>query len=460
MRRFGPALLCLLALVPLIAQSPKGWMLRADRSTSASDPDAPGEIKFLTAGSGFHAINPQAAVFWNSANIATGDYSLTGTFTLLAPSNHTNYYGLVFGGSDLEGAAQTYVYFLVAQDGTWLVKRRQGDAATQNLLPKTASGAVHKPDASGRSSNALEVRVTAAATEFVVNGTVVNTWLGARRAVRTDGIYGIRVNHFLDVQVDGLASAAPAASVVRLPGVASTVPAGEASSSETVTMTATVDRMLSPTAFSLPQERTNNAGQDVLVLAPTLQRPLDRNANVTVFGEAVKFDPAEVAPKAKVATVDLPGDLIAKYRGRSAVIATVVLNDKMVDVAQRLPPPITADEQALSPVMKRVAPAFDALRQAADRSNADIARQNAAILKQAFTEAEAFWKGKVRSDAVKWAQDARAQAESIERDAASGSWDTVKTSFDTLGQQCRACHAMYREQVVDGSFRIKAPGAR
>src|SRR5204863_561439 len=112
------ASLALIVTVPLIAQSPKGWKVRADRSTSASDPDAAGTIKFVSTGSGFHATTPQAAVFWNPANTASGTYSLKGTFTLNKPSGHVNYYGLIFGGSDLEGPAQTYLYFMVAQDGT------------------------------------------------------------------------------------------------------------------------------------------------------------------------------------------------------------------------------------------------------------------------------------------------------------------------------------------------------
>src|ERR1700704_1483214 len=116
------ALLALATFAPLVAQTPKGWKMRVDRSTSASDPDAPGAIKFVQAGSGFHATNPQAAVFFNPANTATGTYTLKGTFTLLKPSGHTNYYGLVFGGSDLEGPQQKYLYFMVAQDGSWLVK--------------------------------------------------------------------------------------------------------------------------------------------------------------------------------------------------------------------------------------------------------------------------------------------------------------------------------------------------
>jgi hypothetical protein len=160
----------------------------------------------VTAGSGFHATTPQAAVFWNPANTITGNYTLKGTFKLLKPSGHTNYYGLVFGGSDLEGANQNYTYFLVAQDGSWLVKRRNGEA-TENVVAKTPSDAVKKPDASGQSTNALEVRVLADKLEFAVNGTVVGSAPKTGAAAKTDGIYGIRSNHLLDIEVDGLSAA-------------------------------------------------------------------------------------------------------------------------------------------------------------------------------------------------------------------------------------------------------------
>ena len=70
-RHVQVAVLALVALAPLAAQAPKGWKMRVDRSTEASDPDASGDIKFVTMGSGFHATNPQAAVYWNPANNAT-----------------------------------------------------------------------------------------------------------------------------------------------------------------------------------------------------------------------------------------------------------------------------------------------------------------------------------------------------------------------------------------------------
>lgn len=201
-RQVHVAFLALATLATLAAQAPQGWKVRPDRSTSASDPDAAGDIKFVTSGSGFHATNPQAAVYWNPANKASGSYTLKGSFTLMKPSGHNNYYGLVFGGSDLEGAQQSYLYFVIAQNGTWLIKKRAGDSATSNIAPKTPNDAVKKPDAGGKSTNELEVRVGADKVDFAVNGTVVHS--EAKTAeLKTDGIYGIRVNHMLEVQVDG-----------------------------------------------------------------------------------------------------------------------------------------------------------------------------------------------------------------------------------------------------------------
>lgn len=178
--------------------------MRVDRSQSASDPDASGNIKFVTEGAGFHCTNPQAAVYWNPANTASGSYILKGPFTLMKPSGHTNYYGLVFGGSGLEGADQAYLYFEVAQDGTWLVKSRNG-TATPTITAKTPSDLVKKPDDTGKSTNVLEVRVGADKVDFVVNGMVVHSEPKSSALAKTDGIYGIRINHLLEVQVDHFA---------------------------------------------------------------------------------------------------------------------------------------------------------------------------------------------------------------------------------------------------------------
>lgn len=191
-----------LALAPLAAQSTAGWKIRPDRSTSASDPDGAGEIKFTAMGKGFHAVNPAAAVYWHPSNTATGTYTLKGTFTLNKPSGHNNYYGLVFGGSALEGADQAYLYFLIGQNGTFIVKRRLGDPKTEDVVGRTTSDAIRKPDAGGASTNTLEVRVGADKVDFVVNGTSVHS--APKAGLETDGIWGIRVNHQLDVMIEDI----------------------------------------------------------------------------------------------------------------------------------------------------------------------------------------------------------------------------------------------------------------
>jgi cytochrome c556 len=227
---------------------------------------------------------------------------------------------------------------------------------------------------------------------------------------------------------------------------------------EFVTLTAAVDQILSRTSFSIDQDATKSTGKDVLVIAPHMNGKVDQNAYVTVIGELIKFDPAEIAKKAKDYTLDLPADAAQKYQGRPTVIATSVINSAFVDVAKRLPPPLNAEEEAYQKTMKKVGPAFAALRTAVDGSNAEKTAENTAILKQAFAETEAFWKTRGRPDALKWAQEARVNVDTIEKAGPTAKWDDAKAATGTLGQSCQSCHGAYRERFDDGSFRIKMPG--
>lgn len=196
------AALALLAGGVLFAQAPKGWMVHIDRSTNASDPDAAGNLKFMQMGNMLHIVTPQAAILWNPANTASGNYTLKGTFKLVKSGGYDEYYGLIFGGSDLQGANQSYLYFMITDDGTFLVKRRTG-MSTDDVSQKTPNAAIKKPDGSGGATNALEVRVTGDKVAFVVNGTTVSTMPKSGALAKTDGIYGIRSNHHLEIEVEG-----------------------------------------------------------------------------------------------------------------------------------------------------------------------------------------------------------------------------------------------------------------
>jgi hypothetical protein len=184
--------------------APSGWKQRIDASTDASDPDPAGDVKFTVQDGGFHTVNPKAAIFWNTANTATGTYTLKGTFAQNARSSHPNYIGLIFGGKDLAGPGQNYTYFLVApQGGTFLIKQRTGDQ-TKDLQVRTPNAVITQLGADGKAANTLEVRVGGDKIEYVVNGTVVHSM--PKAGIVTDGIYGMRVNHALpDVTITGLA---------------------------------------------------------------------------------------------------------------------------------------------------------------------------------------------------------------------------------------------------------------
>ena len=109
---------------------------------------------------------------------------------------------------------------------------------------------------------------------------------------------------------------------------------------EYVTMTGAVEANLSKTSFSVDQDKTKATGKEVLVLAPTLQKPTDPNGYVTVIGQLIKFDEKEVATKLKGYTLDLSPADIAKYKGKPVVLATAVINNAGIDIAKKPIPPM------------------------------------------------------------------------------------------------------------------------
>ena len=260
----------------------------------------------------------------------------------------------------------------------------------------------------------------------------------------------------------GAAPAAPTAPAPKplVPAATNTIAANpDAFYGQAVTITASVEQIFTKSSFSVDQRRVGDAPApkqptDVLVLVPTMQRPVDLKSYVTVMGELMKFDPAEVAKKAKDYKIDLPPEAVAKYAGRPVLIATSVINDKFDDVAKRLPPPLNTEEEAFQKVMRAVGPAAAALRPAVEASNAEVASKNAAILQKGFADTEAFWKPK-KAEPTLWAQNARKEAEALQASITAGNWTDAKAHATTVAQACGQCHGVYRERFDDGSFRIK-----
>jgi cytochrome c556 len=172
-----------------------------------------------------------------------------------------------------------------------------------------------------------------------------------------------------------------------------------------------------------------------------------------VIGPVMKFDPNDA--KIKERLTGLAPDVISKYTGKPVILATSVINNAMNDVARRLPPPMTPEEEAFQKVMQKVGAANGAFRTIIEKSDAAGGKEQAAALKAAFIATEAFFKPYGKADAIGWSQDARKAAEAIELSVAAGKWDEVKATAGNLGKMCATCHTAYRERYDDGSFRAK-----
>ena len=92
----------------------------------------------------------------------------------MKPSNHTNYYGLVFGGQRARRPVADLHVFPGRAGRPFLIKQRNGEQ-TSDVQRDGKNAAIKMPDNTGKSVNVLEVRVAGDTISYVVNGTVVHT---------------------------------------------------------------------------------------------------------------------------------------------------------------------------------------------------------------------------------------------------------------------------------------------
>ena len=175
---------------------PAGWKVRVDRSDASA-----ADVKFWNMPPGWHTTTGPAAILYNPANSASGEYRLESE-SFLFPGEHLEGFGVFFGGKNLDQDTQTYTYFLIRKDGRFIVKVREG-AATRTLIPWTEHAAIVKhPGGEATAKNVLAVQVGKENVEFFVNGQRVGTL--PRAQLPTDGTVGLRINHHLNVHVTTL----------------------------------------------------------------------------------------------------------------------------------------------------------------------------------------------------------------------------------------------------------------
>ena len=176
---------------------PAGWSARADENAGIAN------VKVVPMGKGIHVTLGPAIILYRENSAGNGPFHTLATFTQTKPTMHAEGYGLFYGGQGLDGAGQKYTYFLVRQDGTYLVKQRDGDKTTEITKGWVASPAVHKIEGKGSSTNLLEIdhKRDPSKVVFLVNGQPVHT-LDAK-ATQVECVVGMRVNHNLDLHIDG-----------------------------------------------------------------------------------------------------------------------------------------------------------------------------------------------------------------------------------------------------------------
>jgi hypothetical protein len=213
---------------PAAGQAPAPAQADADRKVAGGGVTVPGwqgkadvgnrqgltvnDSKFGPEGSNFRLTTGPAALYWNPANSAKGDYSVKATFTEPKQSfTHPHPFGLFIGGSALDTDAADALYCAAYRNGTYIVRGFSGGKRFDVVGKPAPHDAVKK--AAGPDDQVVQDvswNVSGDKIECVVNGASV--WsgtkadvTGAGKLASTDGVVGIRVSHNSDAIVSNFA---------------------------------------------------------------------------------------------------------------------------------------------------------------------------------------------------------------------------------------------------------------
>jgi cytochrome c556 len=275
--------------------------------------------------------------------------------------------------------------------------------------------------------------------------------------VRTHAIVAASAALFL-VAVTLRAQQAPPANLVPVTA-ASLAAQPERYVGKVVAVHASVETVVSATAFSVDQDPRRATLTDVLVIAPNLQRHAEPGDYVTVIGEVMWFTTDAVKARAGGYTLDLSPDAVTRFQGRPMVLASSVVTSTMTELAQFVPPPSTPEEEAFDAVMKQVNPTLGDLRKGLEAGDAAIVAEQGKKLRDLFGETRAFFAKRATADAEGWAGTAVTLVDTVTRGAAAGDWTAAREAASQIQPLCATCHNAHRERLEDGSYRVRrTPG--
>ena len=189
-----------------------GWVGKIDPGAEKAG-ETINDAKFVKDGDSYKVTTGPAVTYWNPANKASGDYTVTATFSepkFMNLNDHPHPYGIVIAGNDLGTETQSYLYCAAYGNGTFIV-RGFGPAPFQiGGRRPGANDAIHRAAGAGQPvTQEIAMQVKGDAVSCIINGTVVGTYpksdlVTAGKLKSTDGVYGIRFAHNTDAVVTGL----------------------------------------------------------------------------------------------------------------------------------------------------------------------------------------------------------------------------------------------------------------
>jgi hypothetical protein len=176
------------------------------------------DTKLTKQGDVLHVTTGPAVTFWNPANKASGNYTVSATFTesnyMGLNNTHPHPYGIMIAGNDLGTDHESELYCAAYGNGNFIV-RGFGPEPFQMNGRGEENPAVHKATAQGQPvTQKIALSVKGDRVECAINGTVVASYNKSELAApgklkSTDGIYGIRFAHNTDATVTGLKMTKP-----------------------------------------------------------------------------------------------------------------------------------------------------------------------------------------------------------------------------------------------------------
>jgi hypothetical protein len=188
-----------------------GWAGKIDASEAGKGGKLE-DSKLAKMGNDLHVTTGPAVAYWNPANKASGNYTVSAKFTeskYMGLNDHPHPYGIVIGGNDLGTDTQSYLYCAAYGNGRFIV-RGFGPAPFQLYGRGEANEAVNK--AAGKDqpvTQEIAMSVKGDDVTCSVNGKVVGTYkkadiVGPGKLKSLDGTYGIRFGHNTEAHVSGL----------------------------------------------------------------------------------------------------------------------------------------------------------------------------------------------------------------------------------------------------------------